>query len=249
VRQLDVLCNIPNTQSRYLGARREIAGTLNKIPAAARAVADMMSIRGTSSARRAGVQRETGPPATVLRRAALPGGAHRPMAQPPAAGPATDSDVPEGHRALHSTLYDKDASQVHADGGAYRPVEGQDDGSALLPVAEYVAARDGAKPPGVFAVYNTARELQYVGFRYAACGLGGSGRGPQPASRPAPRRSWRRHASEVGWLHPMPAASLTDAWTTHKCAAATLCCQSRRCRRAWAPSAWRTCGRLLSPTR
>jgi hypothetical protein len=84
---------------------------------------------------------------------------------PPAPRAVTDQSVPEGHKALHSTLYDKEAADVHAESRGYRPVAGEDDGDAVLAVDGYVAAREGAKPPGVFAIYNAAKELQYVGFR------------------------------------------------------------------------------------
>ena len=79
--------------------------------------------------------------------------------------PTTDATVPEGHRGLHSALYDRDAADVHGSVGGYRPVDGEDDGGALLELQAYVAAREGAKPTGVFALYDTARNLQYVGYR------------------------------------------------------------------------------------
>jgi len=50
----------------------------------------------------------------------------------------TDSTVPEGHKALHSTLYDKDAADVHGESRSYRPVEGEDDGSTVLSVDSYL---------------------------------------------------------------------------------------------------------------
>ncbi|GBG00345.1 hypothetical protein Rsub_13077 [Raphidocelis subcapitata] len=98
-------------------------------------------------------------PAPALRLPALR------SALPSAGGPVTDDTVPEGHRGLHSALYGSgDAEGAHGGGSSYRPVVGEDDGGAVLEVESYLAARDGAKPPGVFAVYDAERRLQYVGF-------------------------------------------------------------------------------------
>lgn len=52
--------------------------------------------------------------------------------------PTTDESVPEGHKGLHATLYDQDAAAVHADSGNYRPKEGEDDGSRILPAEDYL---------------------------------------------------------------------------------------------------------------
>ncbi|KAI8467931.1 MAG: NifU-like domain-containing protein [Monoraphidium minutum] len=93
----------------------------------------------------------------------LPRGARVALRATPAA-PTTDDSVPEGHKGLHATLYEAgDAATAHVD-AVYQPVEGEDDGGAVLPAGAYLAARDGAKPPGVFAVYDAARTLQYVGY-------------------------------------------------------------------------------------
>ena len=43
--------------------------------------------------------------------------------------------------------------------------QGEDDGSALLPVAAWLAAREGGgKPVGVYALSDARRNLQYVGY-------------------------------------------------------------------------------------
>lgn len=82
-----------------------------------------------------------------------------------AQAPVTDESVPEGHQGLHTTLYDSgDAASAHAESGTYRPVEGEDDGGLITPVDAYLEARDGFKPPGVFAIYDSSKTLQYVGF-------------------------------------------------------------------------------------
>lgn len=42
--------------------------------------------------------------------------------------------------------------------------QGEDDGTTLVPVAQYLEAREGEKPLGVYALYDTNRNLQYVGY-------------------------------------------------------------------------------------
>lgn len=43
--------------------------------------------------------------------------------------------------------------------------QGEDDGSALLPVVAWLAAREGGgKPVGVYALSDARRNLQYVGY-------------------------------------------------------------------------------------
>ena len=43
-------------------------------------------------------------------------------------------------------------------------MQGEDDGCSLLATAGYVAAREGEKPVGVYALYDDKRNLQYVGY-------------------------------------------------------------------------------------
>ncbi len=43
-------------------------------------------------------------------------------------------------------------------------VQGEDDGSAVLPVSEYLEARDGERPVGVYALLDRRRNTQYVGY-------------------------------------------------------------------------------------
>ena len=43
-------------------------------------------------------------------------------------------------------------------------MQGEDDGSAVLPVSEYLEARDGERPVGVFALLDRRRNTQYVGY-------------------------------------------------------------------------------------
>ncbi|CAK0783212.1 hypothetical protein CVIRNUC_006411 [Coccomyxa viridis] len=77
----------------------------------------------------------------------------------------TDGTVPEGHKGLHGFLYGDGGAEVH-DGAdrQYQSREGEDDGTTLVPVAQYLEAREGEKPLGVYALYDTSRNLQYVGY-------------------------------------------------------------------------------------
>jgi len=98
----------------------------------------------------------------------------------------TDNQVPEGHRALHETLYGGeekvaaasavtdspealDASVLaHATRRPYQFIEGEDDGTAILPIDDFLARRrlsaDTLPPMGVFAIYDSERTLQYVSY-------------------------------------------------------------------------------------
>eukprot|EP00271_Cylindrocystis_brebissonii_P001250 TRINITY_DN11575_c0_g2_i1.p1 TRINITY_DN11575_c0_g2~~TRINITY_DN11575_c0_g2_i1.p1 ORF type:complete len:611 (+),score=115.97 TRINITY_DN11575_c0_g2_i1:47-1834(+) len=79
----------------------------------------------------------------------------------------TNESVPEGHRGLHGLLYGEDGEDVH--GGvegteAFSPREDLDTGATIVPFPEYLAARDGQKFAGVYAVYNAEGGLEYVGY-------------------------------------------------------------------------------------
>lgn len=43
-------------------------------------------------------------------------------------------------------------------------IQGEDDGTALVPVEQYLSAREGSKPLGVYALFDAQRNLQYVGY-------------------------------------------------------------------------------------
>ncbi len=43
-------------------------------------------------------------------------------------------------------------------------IQGEDDGTSLVPVERYLAVRQGEKPLGVYALYDSRRNLQYVGY-------------------------------------------------------------------------------------
>lgn len=195
-------------------------------------------------------------PARAASGGAAPGG--------PAA-PVTDASVPEGHAGLHSALYDRDASDVHAGGVLYRPVDGEDDGTNLIATDAYVSAREGAKPCGVIALYDDARALQYVGYRWAegrgapqAAGGGGGvaqwgvGRLPgqrggscvSPRSRLVVSAAQGAAPARAGPRPPgvrMPAGlptarpHVSPPLIPLTPAAATSCCWPRRCARALGP--------------
>lgn len=42
--------------------------------------------------------------------------------------------------------------------------QGEDEGTELVPVVRYLETREGEKPLGVYALYNAAQILQYVGY-------------------------------------------------------------------------------------
>ncbi|GJP30259.1 hypothetical protein CLOM_g126 [Closterium sp. NIES-68] len=77
----------------------------------------------------------------------------------------TDATVPEGHRGLHDFLYGEGSEDVHeAASSAYTVRPGEDDGTLVTPVQDYVAARELQKLAGIYAVYDGAGALQYVGY-------------------------------------------------------------------------------------
>ncbi|CAI5994243.1 unnamed protein product [Closterium sp. NIES-64] len=77
----------------------------------------------------------------------------------------TDETVPEGHQGLHGFLYGSQGADVHdAPSQSYALQQGEDDGSLQLPLSDYVARRETLKLAGIYAVYDAAGALQYVGF-------------------------------------------------------------------------------------
>ena len=43
-------------------------------------------------------------------------------------------------------------------------LQGEDDGSTVLPVGDYLEARDGERPVGVYALLDARHNTQYVGY-------------------------------------------------------------------------------------
>jgi Fe-S cluster biogenesis protein NfuA len=90
----------------------------------------------------------------------------------PTSSVVTDDAVPEGHKGLHSLLYGEggaeeahgSAAQATADRAPYTFHEGEDDGTAIVSTESYLESRDGERPVGVYAVYDSRRNLQYVGY-------------------------------------------------------------------------------------
>ncbi len=56
------------------------------------------------------------------------------------------------------------AAVPHNTAGPCLAPQGEDDGGSLLSVADYLAAREGERPVGVYALYDARRNLQYVGY-------------------------------------------------------------------------------------
>jgi Fe-S cluster biogenesis protein NfuA len=87
---------------------------------------------------------------------------------------ATDDSVPEGHKELHAALYgdsDNAADEHDSRKSKYAFVEGEDDGSSLVPLNTFLSKRRQpagnstmAPPMGVFAIYDQSRALQYVSY-------------------------------------------------------------------------------------
>ena len=87
---------------------------------------------------------------------------------------ATDDSVPEGHKELHASLYgdsDNAADEHDSRKSKYVFVEGEDDGSSLVPLDTFLSKRRQpagnstmAPPMGVFAIYDQSRALQYVSY-------------------------------------------------------------------------------------
>lgn len=123
--------------------------------------------------------RENRPPALRLLRHARQTRHVRPSAAgdntpAPSAAIVTDESVPEGHRGLHSFLYGEGGAE-EAHGAAAPPGsssistpytfhDGEDDGTAIVPVDAYLETRSGERPVGVFAVYDSRRNLQFVSY-------------------------------------------------------------------------------------
>jgi Fe-S cluster biogenesis protein NfuA len=90
----------------------------------------------------------------------------------PTSSVVTDNAVPEGHKGLHSLLYGEGgAEEAHgtaapaaANRAPYTFHEGEDDGTAIVSAESYLESREGERPVGVFAVYDSRRNLQYVGY-------------------------------------------------------------------------------------
>lgn len=78
-------------------------------------------------------------------------------------GVLSDSNVPEGHQGLHGALYGEGGAEIHSS-KRYNFRKGEDDGDAILEVDTFLASRDGERPLGVYAVYDNAHNVQYIGY-------------------------------------------------------------------------------------
>eukprot|EP00879_Flechtneria_rotunda_P028247 GHRR01030339.1.p1 GENE.GHRR01030339.1~~GHRR01030339.1.p1 ORF type:complete len:211 (+),score=39.43 GHRR01030339.1:100-732(+) len=80
-----------------------------------------------------------------------------------ASAPVTDQAVPEGHKSLHGYLYGEGDADAHRI-SQYTFRQGEDDGSSIVPMSDYLRSRQGEKPLGVYAIYDQHQQLQYVGY-------------------------------------------------------------------------------------
>ena len=76
----------------------------------------------------------------------------------------SNDNVPEGHVGLHGELYGDDAAEAHKESKEEELLQGEAEGSLLFPLQEWLSKREGTKPCGLYAIYNTERKLQFVGY-------------------------------------------------------------------------------------
>uniref|UniRef100_A0A0D6QVR1 NIF system FeS cluster assembly NifU C-terminal domain-containing protein n=1 Tax=Araucaria cunninghamii TaxID=56994 RepID=A0A0D6QVR1_ARACU len=77
----------------------------------------------------------------------------------------TDETIPEGHAGLHGFLYGDKGAELHSlQTQQITAKAGEDDGSSIIPFQAYVSARDNLKFGGVYAIYDTQDQIQYVGY-------------------------------------------------------------------------------------
>eukprot|EP01025_Chloroclados_australasicus_P027940 TRINITY_DN2764_c0_g1_i1.p1 TRINITY_DN2764_c0_g1~~TRINITY_DN2764_c0_g1_i1.p1 ORF type:complete len:445 (-),score=49.46 TRINITY_DN2764_c0_g1_i1:234-1568(-) len=77
----------------------------------------------------------------------------------------TDTNIPEEHKELHSYLYGSTEEQTHEQSDMLnQKLTGEDTGEFLIPIGEYLNARESIKQLAVYAIYDKGRELQYVGY-------------------------------------------------------------------------------------
>ncbi|KAH9311825.1 hypothetical protein KI387_026860, partial [Taxus chinensis] len=77
----------------------------------------------------------------------------------------TDESVPDGHAGLHGFLYGDKGADVHGfNTQKIKAKEGEDDGASILPFQDYVNRRDNLKFGGVYAIYDSQDQIQYVGY-------------------------------------------------------------------------------------
>eukprot|EP00898_Chlorokybus_atmophyticus_P007762 jgi/Chlat1/7988/Chrsp7S07745 len=92
---------------------------------------------------------------------------HAPRAAVDFADETYSQQVPEGHKELHGFLYGDGGAEVHGDASStsvYVPRDGEDDGAVVVELEQWASVRELAKPAGVYAIYDEADTLQYVGY-------------------------------------------------------------------------------------
>jgi Fe-S cluster biogenesis protein NfuA len=78
----------------------------------------------------------------------------------------TDKSVPEGHKGLHGFLYGEEGAEAHDDTEEENLAreEEEDQGGVRVAVSRYVQRKAAQKKAGVYAIYNSRGEPQYIGF-------------------------------------------------------------------------------------
>lgn len=82
--------------------------------------------------------------------------------QPNPQQPIEHQNIPSAHQGLHSFLYSSDDEH-----GTDTPVNGsmtENDGTLVMPIEEWRSHTANTKVPGVYAVMNSDRHTQYIGY-------------------------------------------------------------------------------------
>lgn len=83
-----------------------------------------------------------------------------------ARAPVDDSNVPEGHRGLHDSLYGAGTEAEHGSSRSDTQVGGgfESDGEDLFDVDIAMKVLGNRKVAGVYAVLNEGQEVEYIGI-------------------------------------------------------------------------------------
>ena len=77
----------------------------------------------------------------------------------------SDENVPEGHVGLHNELYGSEGAHEAVRVNDFTDVlDGELDGTGLFALEEWLGKREGTKPCGLYAIYDSDERLQFVGY-------------------------------------------------------------------------------------
>ncbi|KAK9852334.1 hypothetical protein WJX84_005018 [Apatococcus fuscideae] len=76
----------------------------------------------------------------------------------------SDKTVPQEHQGLHGFLYGEGGAEAHDSDATYQLRQGEDDGSQVMETAYFLDSRGDERPMGIYALYDTQEQLQYVGY-------------------------------------------------------------------------------------